>query len=258
MSNNNRREAELLHGWRQATPARIALGRYGSGMPTRAHLDFQLAHAQARDAVHSELDLSQLTELLSEPALTVRSAAADRSVYLKRPDLGRILADNQDLQYGPYDAAIILADGLSASAILAHGATIAKEVRRLLEGWNVAPFVIAEQARVALGDDIAVRLGAKLAIVLIGERPGLSAADSVGAYLTWSPRRGRVDSQRNCVSNIRSPNGLPPQIGAANIAWLARNAKERQMTGVGLKDDFSDQYRIKSEGARIKHSEPDA
>jgi ethanolamine ammonia-lyase small subunit len=235
------------HALRAHTPARIALGRAGSSLPTRAHLDFQLAHARARDAVHDALDVPALVAALGAmglDAVAVRSAAPDRTVYLQRPDLGRrldpdardrLVALRPDL---PPDAAIVVADGLSARAAHSHAAPVlAALVPKLVnEGWRLAPVVVAEQARVALGDEIGAALGARLVVVLLGERPGLTAPDSLGAYLTWDPRPGRTDAERNCVSNIR-PEGLLPVLAADTLGYLMLEAARRRLSGVALKDD---------------------
>jgi ethanolamine ammonia-lyase small subunit len=235
------------HPLRALTPARIALGRAGASLPTRAHLDFQLAHARARDAVHDGLDVARVRQALSAAGLdsvAVRSAAPDRATYLQRPDLGRRLdpASRDPLaaaaRPGGVDAALVVADGLSARAAQAHAAPVlAVLAPRLLDaGWRLAPVAIAEQGRVALGDAIGAALGARLVLVLLGERPGLSAPDSLGAYLTWDPRPGRTDAERNCVSNIR-PEGLVPALAADKLAYLMLEAARRRLSGVALKDD---------------------
>lgn len=237
------------HPLRAATPARIALGRVGASLPTRAHLDFQLAHARARDAVHEPLDVEQLRRALSEAgcgSIAVRSAAPDRAIYLQRPDLGRRLEAGSSealsvaaagLSEG-VDAAFVIADGLSARAAAAHAVPVVGALipRLAAAGWRLAPVVVAEQGRVALGDEIGARLGAALVVVLLGERPGLSAPDSLGAYLTWAPRAGRTDAERNCVSNIR-PEGLMPAHAADKLFGLMLEARRRRLSGVGLKDD---------------------
>ncbi|WP_077035330.1 ethanolamine ammonia-lyase subunit EutC [Pelomonas sp. KK5] len=227
---------DLWQRLRGLTPARIALGRSGASLPTTEWLAFAAAHAQARDAVHTPLDADALTGQLSG-CLQVRSRAATRDIYLRRPDLGRRLDGACELPPGPCDLALVLADGLSAAALQAHGAAVLDALLPLLPaGLSIAPPVIALQARVALGDEIGQRLGARLVLVLIGERPGLSSPDSLGAYLTWAPAVGRSDAERNCVSNIR-PAGLPPGQAAARLAWLIAQALRRGLTGIGLKDD---------------------
>lgn len=215
---------------RRFTPARVALGRVGNGMPTAAHLVFQADHAAARDAVHAALDVAALQTGLDRPALHLRSACPDRATYLRRPDLGRVLADGEDLAPQPGCLAFVIADGLSAVAVQQHAAPLIRALA--LPG----PVVIATQARVALGDPIGAALQAQAVLVLIGERPGLSSADSMGAYLTWAPRPGRHDAERNCVSNIR-PDGLPIVEAAARLRWLIAEMRRLKLTGVALKDD---------------------
>jgi ethanolamine ammonia-lyase small subunit len=213
---------------RELTAARIALGRAGHSLPTRELLDFQLAHARARDAVHCRLDLQGL-------GIALHSAARDRATYLRRPDLGRCLDPESAalLQPGDFDAVIVIADGLSATAVHRHAIPLLDALRPLLAGWQLAPIYVVEQGRVAIADEIGERLRARLSVILIGERPGLSSPDSLGAYLTWSPRVGRLDAERNCVSNIR-PEGLAPELAAQRIAMLMNAARERQLSGVGL------------------------
>jgi len=225
---------------RAMTSARVALGRAGEGLPTAAMLEFQRDHALARDAVHAPFQPALIAAALAPwPTLLVASQAGDRGVYLRRPDLGRRLdpASAGALAPGDWDLAIVIADGLSAPAVHAHAAPVALRLIEALVGWRIAPVVLASMGRVALGDDIGARLGAGLVLVLIGERPGLSAADSLGAYLTWAPAPGRLDSERNCVSNIRPPHGLSHQAAADTLAWLIRAARSRRLTGVGLKDE---------------------
>jgi len=227
---------------RAGTPARIGVGRSGDGMPTRALLDLGAAHAAARDAVHQPLDavavLAELASLgLGEP-VSVASAAADRATYLARPDLGRMPASGVPHVVGSeaVDVALVVADGLSATAVEHHAVPLLRVLLPLLDaGTTVAPPVLALQARVALGDHIGQALGARLVVVLIGERPGLSASDSLGAYLTWEPAPGVVDSARNCVSNIRPPHGLDYDTAARTIASLITGARRLGATGVRLK-----------------------
>jgi ethanolamine ammonia-lyase small subunit len=220
-------------GLRELTAARIALGRCGHSLPTRELLAFQLAHAQARDAVHRALDVSSLA---LAPALLLKSAAPDRTAYLRRPDLGRRLAEEsaQHLTIGDWDAVLVVADGLSATAVHRHAAAVIDALMPRLEGWRVAPICIVEQGRVAIGDEIGERTGAPLAVVLIGERPGLSSPDSLSAYVSWAPRIGRVDAERNCVSNIRN-GGLEPALAAHRIATLMHAARDQKLTGVNLR-----------------------
>lgn len=227
------------------TPARVALGRTGASLPTREVLAFALAHARARDAVHVPFDPMQLAgeiEALGLPTLAVESGAADRATYLRRPDLGRRLADDSRGRLaaaarGPYDLAIIIADGLSGAAVR-HAAPLLAALQRHIAaaGWTLAPIVIAGQARVALGDEIGERLKARQVLMLIGERPGLSSPDSLGAYLTLGPAVGLTDADRNCVSNIR-PRGLGFEAAATRLAWLMRESRRLGLTGVTLKDE---------------------
>lgn len=226
----------LWRDLRRFTDARVGLGRAGTAQPTAAHLDFQEAHARARDAVWSALDVLALEAALGMPALRVRSAAPDRRTFLLRPDLGRRLADGTDLPRAPGSAAIVIADGLCAIGVQRHAPAVLQRLLPLLP-MAAGPIVIAEQARVALGDDIAERIGAAAVVVMIGERPGLSATDSLGLYLTWAPRRGRTDAERNCISNIR-PGGLTYDEAAAKAAWLLRAAQALGATGIALKDDM--------------------
>jgi len=220
---------------RALTPARVALGRSGHSLPTAELLRFDLDCARARDAVREELD----TGWLALPHIVVASAAPDRRTYLLRPDLGRKLsaASRARLEPGDYDAAIIIADGLSAPAIHHHAAGLLELLlpRLAEEEWRLAPLVVVRQGRVAIGDEIAHALGARLAVVLIGERPGLTSPDSLGIYLTWDPRPGRTDAERNCISNVR-PEGLPYAVAAHTLQFLMRESRTRQISGVGLKE----------------------
>lgn len=225
---------------RAYTPARIALGRAGAALPTGEVLRFGLAHARARDAVHGALDAdalaAELTALGLAPRL-VRSAVPDRATYLLRPDLGRRLEEGCVLGRAPAQIALAIADGLSAVAVQRHAAPLVRALIGLApQRWAGVPAVIALQGRVALGDEIGARLGARLIAVLIGERPGLSAPDSLGVYLTFEPRPGRTDAERNCLSNIR-PQGLGYAEAARRLDWLAAAALARGVTGVALKDE---------------------
>lgn len=223
---------------RAATRARVALGRAGDGLPTARELEFRLAHAAARDAVHMPFEPDVVRAALGDlDVLEVRSAATDRAEYLQRPDLGRRPAEGTSLPRTGDDLAVVLADGLSPRAVHEHGAGLATALLDLLDGWSVAPVVLAHQARVGLGDAIGAALGVRAVVVLIGERPGLSSADSLGAYLTWDPRPGRVDSERNCVSNVRPPHGLGYEQAARTIAALLAGARALGASGVALKDE---------------------
>lgn len=226
---------------RAATRARIGLPRTGDALSTAAVLELAGDHALARDAVHDLLDPGVLRPHLDGlPVVEVASAAPDRATFLQRPDLGRRLAPaSRDLlQAGPYDVAFVLADGLSARAVHAHAVPTLRATLEHLAGWSIGPVVVATQARVALGDEVGELLGARCVVVLIGERPGLSAPDSLGAYLTWGPRPGRRDSERNCLSNIRPPQGQAVEKAAQTLALLLGEARRRELSGVDLKDDF--------------------
>jgi ethanolamine ammonia-lyase small subunit len=230
-----------MRSLRDFTPARVDLGRTGHSLPTWELLDFQLAHAQARDAVHLPLDVNSLVLELRQaniPCLALASQAHDRPTYLRRPDLGRRLnAASRDvlvpLKLG-YDAAFIIADGLSALAVHRHAAPLLELVLSRLD-WNIAPVMVVEQGRVAIGDEIGELLGVKLTVVLIGERPGLSSPDSLGIYLTWQPRPGRTDAERNCISNIRAA-GLSYEIAAHKLLFLMNESRRLKLSGVQLKE----------------------
>ena len=229
---------------RRHTPARIALGRSGVSLPTAEVLRFGLAHAQARDAVQLPLDADELEGRFREASfatLRAESAAPDRATYLLRPDLGRRLSERsaemlQTAAASPCDLLLVVGDGLSSLAVSRHALPLAEQVRAQAPGgWQLGPVVIATQARVALGDDIGQALQARMVAVLIGERPGLSSPDSLGVYLTWQPRRGRSDAERNCLSNIR-PEGLDCEAAARKLWWRCEEARRIGCTGVRLKD----------------------
>ncbi len=223
---------------RSMTPARIGLGRAGDALPTASLLAFQAAHSRARDAVHAAVDFDRLaSRLLPHRCLTLRSRAADRAVFLRRPDLGRRVAPDDlhllNAAHGDWDAVFVVADGLSA-AVEQHAAAVIEHTLLRLPDWKVAPIVLAQQARVALGDEVGAVIGARMVAVLIGERPGLSVADSLGVYLTWAPRIGCTDAARNCISNIHA-EGLSHAVAADTLAWLMRTARSRELSGVELK-----------------------
>jgi ethanolamine ammonia-lyase small subunit len=225
---------------RGLTPARIGLGRAGDGLPTNPLLAFQAAHAEARDAVHAPFHPETIAAALAPlETILVASRAEDRTAYLLRPDLGRRLEAQSAALLTPsgWDLAIVVADGLSAPAAEAHAAPVVRALASRLRALRIAPIVLARMGRVALGDDIGERLSAAMVLVLIGERPGLSAADSLGAYLTFAPRLGRLDAERNCVSNIRPPHGLSHEAAADALTWLVVEGRRRGLTGVGLKDE---------------------
>jgi ethanolamine ammonia-lyase small subunit len=232
---------------RAYTAARIGLARSGASLATKPLLDFRLAHARARDAVHTPLDqtkaLHDLEALeLGIPVVTVASTVARRADYLARPDLGRALAPDAEATLAPYrgayDIAFVMTDGLSAPAVQAHAAPVlALTVPLLIEdGWHVAPLTVVRHGRVAIGDAIAAALNATIVAVLIGERPGLSAPDSMGAYLTFAPGPQTTDADRNCISNIR-PDGIAYGDAAFKLGYLLREMRQRQLSGYTLKDD---------------------
>jgi ethanolamine ammonia-lyase small subunit len=238
-------EDEIWHALRRLTAARIGLKRSGAALATAPLLDFRLAHARARDAVHETLDAKRLMAGLAGlggPVITVESAAPDRQTFLMRPDLGRRVAVSADpaleAHRGDYDVVFVVADGLSARAVALHAQPVLALAIGALraEGWTIAPLIVALQGRVAIGDAIANALGAASVAVLIGERPGLSAPDSMGAYLTWHPHPGTSDAERNCISNIR-PEGAGYDVAGFKIVHLLRAMRTRQLSGVQLKDD---------------------
>jgi len=238
-------EDEFWTGLRQMTAARIGLKRAGAALATGPLLDFKLAHARARDAVIEPLDEARLAaELasLASPLISVASAAADRQTYLLRPDLGRRLAASADASLathkGNYDVVFVVADGLSSRAVAVHARPVLSLTMPALraEGWRIGPVVIVRHGRVAIGDAIATALGGASVAVLIGERPGLSAPDSMGAYLTFNPHAGTSDAERNCISNIR-PDGTDYPAAGFKLAHLLRAMRTRRLSGVQLKDD---------------------
>ncbi len=252
--NADRKSSSLASRLARLTPARVGLGRVGASVTTQEVLRFQMAHAEARDAVHAPLDVEALLERIASLGFTVErveTAAIRREVYLRRPDLGRRLTTESverlaKLRHDEFDVAIVVADGLSSRAVASHAAPLLARLPPIFAaiGLTRAPVVFAQGARVALGDEIGERLGARLVLVLIGERPGLSAPDSLGAYMTFAPRVGRTDAERNCVSNIR-PDGLDFETASFKIGWLIAAAMTRGMSGVGLKDE-SDSGRLPS------------
>lgn len=252
---------------RRFTDARIALGRAGVSQPTAAHLEFQMAHARARDAVHLPLHSAQLAGTLDAAlpgerpaALQLCSAAPNRQTYLQRPDLGRRLsiASREVLQalkpagpapaQRPYDLAFVVADGLSALAIEHNAAHFLRVLQHWIaqNDWRIAPVCIVQQGRVAIGDEVGELLGAKAVVVLIGERPGLSSPDSMGLYMTWMPRAGLTDASRNCISNVR-PAGLSYAEAAFKLNYLLTQAHLRQLSGVSLKDETAEDAALQAQ-----------
>ena len=251
MSENENLDSQLTPALglrlRSLTTARVGLGRSGVSLETRDLLDFQRCHAQARDAVHGRLETAALAAMLEQisgrDVLRLHSAAPDRAIYLQRPDLGRKLDESSINQLASRTSssssdtcrlAIIVADGLSALAVERHAVAFIQELLPRLDAWQLAPLCVIEQARVAIGDEIGPALGAQISVVLIGERPGLSSPDSLGAYITWAPRPGRTDAERNCISNIRA-EGLTYAQAAAQLGYYLTEARRRQLTGVALK-----------------------
>ena len=235
-----------LDDLRQFTAARIGIGRTGASIPLKQSLELKLAHAYARDAVYSELDTDKLATDLKQfdlPVLLLHSNAVYREMYLQRPDLGRQLSEGsvrmlKDCALDKTDMAIIIADGLSATAVNHHSINLLKFLIPQLQstGLKVAPISLVKQGRVAISDDIGVHLKAKLSLILIGERPGLSSADSMGCYITYGPQPGLTDESRNCISNIR-PHGLTFKSATKKIFYLTQEAFRRKLSGVGLKDN---------------------
>ena len=242
---------------RTYTPARIALGRAGHSLPTKALLDFNLAHAQARDAVHSEMKSDELQQELTKILLgdasprnalpetfLLKSQVENRRQYLLRPDLGRKLSGESASLLGshaapPSDICFVVADGLSAQAVHAHAVPVLQKLASILKesGWSMAPICLVEQGRVAIADEIGYLLHAEIVVILIGERPGLTSPDSLGAYLTYQPRPGLTDAARNCVSNIR-PAGLGYELASQKLFYLLTEMKRKKLSGVGLKDEL--------------------
>ncbi|MGF6091990.1 ethanolamine ammonia-lyase subunit EutC [Pseudomonas sp. 18173] len=249
---------------RRLTPARIALGRTGTSIPTHAQLDFQYAHAQARDAVHLPFDHGGLRAQLAargHESVLLHSAAIDRNSYLQRPDLGRklsagsaqVLRDYTSAHPGGVDLVIVIADGLSALAVHRHALPFLARLEEQIaaEGWTVAPVILVEQGRVAVADEIGELLGAKMTVILIGERPGLSSPDSLGLYFTYNPKVGLTDAYRNCISNVRL-EGLSYGMAAHRLLYLMREACRRQLSGVNLKDEAQVQTLESDAGADMK------
>ena len=233
---------------RQFTQARIAQGRVGCAIPTSAHLDFQLAQAMARDAVHQAWDIENFAESIAHQglqSLKLSTQVSNRVEYLQKPDLGRCLNQKSidllsSLPRQSIDVTVIVSNGLSSMAVHNHGLTLlmtAIETYKM-SGFNLSPICLVPNARVALMDEIGERLKARLAVIILGERPGLSAADSLGIYMTYAPKHGNTDADRNCLSNIRPPEGMSYSTAAAKLLYLTQQALERGLSGVELKDDM--------------------
>ncbi|WP_342653131.1 ethanolamine ammonia-lyase subunit EutC [Pseudomonas sp. F3-2] len=252
MTDEHSKSPAQADAWRQLrslTSARIALGHAGTSLPTSAQLDFQFAHAQARDAVHLPFDHEALSARLAarqRETLTVQSSAPDRHIYLQRPDLGRRLSEasverlSEYAQAHPdgFDLALVVADGLSSLAVQRHSPAMLERIDEMAtaEGWTLAPVTLVEQGRVAVADEVAQLLGAGMVVILIGERPGLSSPDSLGLYFTYAPRVGLNDAARNCISNVRL-EGMSYAMAAHKLLYLMRESWRRKLSGVNLKDD---------------------
>ncbi len=235
---------DIWSALRQSTAARIGLGRAGNAIPIGEVLKFQQAHAVARDAVHAALDIDALRAALAPfETRVVSSRVDDRPTYLRRPDLGRLLAEDDEAALAAsagdgYDIVFVIGDGLSSSAVQRHAAPVLHACRAALSDWSIAPVVIARQARVAIADPIGAALRARISVILIGERPGLTVSDSLGLYMTFGPRPGRRDSERNCISNVHRRGGQSYEQAARTLAWLARESVRLGLSGVNLKDDL--------------------
>ena len=236
-------EQDTWHFLNEFTQARIAIGRAGTSLPTHFLLDFRLAHAKARDAVYSNLDKAKICQelQLDLPILELHTKIIDRLDYLKNPNLGRRLDDtsvNKLAISGNFDIVFVVADGLSATAVNTHSAFLLNQVIPYLQAkrWAVAPICLVEQGRVACADEIAELLKAKIAVIFIGERPGLSAADSLGIYITFEPKVGLTDEKRNCISNVR-PEGMDYEKTIQKLIYLLETINARQLSGVNLKDE---------------------
>ena len=246
MSNKQQLNLDPWQQLKSFTRARIAIGRVGSSLPTKEVLNFGLSHAMARDAVHLALDVEALEAQIKAhnfPTIRAKSMAPDRATYLLRPDWGRRLHEQSLMhlknlhQAKPIDFLIVVGDGLSSLAVARHVAPLLAEMRNYLPtDWHTGHVVIASQARVAIGDEIGQALNAKIVAMLIGERPGLSSPDSLGIYLTYNPKLGLSDADRNCISNVR-PEGLQYAAAAKKLVWLAKEAMRLKVTGVTLKDE---------------------
>jgi len=240
---------ELQHQLKQWTPARVGIGHYGSGIPTKEVLNFRLAHAQARDAVLIPADFTRLTKSLKDLEMSshqLSSSCKDRSEFIENPDKGRQLNEESKATLGllkndlsePLDLALVLCDGLSSTAVETWAVECIHLFRKYARerGWRLSPILLAQNGRVALGDEIGEILQVQMSIVFIGERPGLGSADSLGIYLTHSPKKGTTDEARNCISNIRA-SGLSPQAAAFKLSWLVAEALRRGLSGTSLKDE---------------------
>jgi ethanolamine ammonia-lyase small subunit len=242
-------EEDYWQELRKFTHARIAMGRAGNALPTSEVLKLRIAHAMARDAVQSEMNIDALSEklfLLGLNVQQVKSQAADRFDYIRHPHKGRLLHEEskqklESLQAEKTDLCIIFADGLSADAVNIHAVPFLELLLKDLAYWNIAPVILAEQGRVGLSDPIGETLKARISLILLGERPGLSAPTSLGAYITYMPQSGNTDEKRNCVSNIQ-PAGLSYQQAVSKISYLLHEMRSQQLSGVNLKDNQSNNF----------------
>jgi ethanolamine ammonia-lyase small subunit len=240
-------EPDNWHILKNFTHARIALGRAGNALPTKEILNFRMAHALAKDAVYSEMDIHSLKENIKElglDAVVVQSMVANRNEYLLNPNKGKVLNNEsidilKGLKKNEFDLCMVIADGLSSGAVNKHAIKLIRLLIGQLHGWQIAPIVIAKQGRVAISDPIGEILQAKISLILIGERPGLSTPNSMGAYITYLPKPGNTDEKRNCVSNIQ-PDGMSYEFASAKIAYILQQIRALQLSGVKLKDDFDD------------------
>lgn len=240
---------------RALTPSRIGIATRDGTTPTDSVLDFQRSYALARDTIHISLDAAAIARSVAPlPSVLVRSQASERHIYLRRPDLGRRLHDDcvGSLSATRCDVVFIVADGLSSRAAERHAPAVLKATVDMLPDWSLGPVVIASQARVAIGDEIGGRLDAEFSVVLIGERPGLSVSDSLGVYITRKPAPGRMDSERNCISNIHANGGLSYAAAAAKIVWLLEHARKIGQTGIGLKDEMAEDVLTLSSAPRLE------
>ena len=246
MSELKTSNAQLWAKLQSLTPARVGIRSVDGALPTPALLTLQEDHARARDAVFRGIDLDALEGAIRprRAVIKVQSAARDRITYIRFPTLGRCLAAESrarltaDRAEQPWDVTFVIADGLSGDAVMQNAVPTLLQCLALLNGWRVSPIVLAAQGRVALGDEIATLLNARLCVMLIGERPGLTVSSSLGAYITWAPYVGCHDALRNCVSNIH-PDGLTSESAARTICWLLEEARRRGHSGTALKDDRS-------------------
>ncbi len=242
-------ELDNWHLLKKYTNARIALGRSGNSLPTNKVLEFRMAHALAKDAINTELDILNLVEdvkKLSLNSILVQSQITNETDYLKNPNIGRLLNEMslkklEDCPEKNTTLSIIIADGLSAEAVNIHAVKLIAHLLPKLKIKTLSPIIIVKYGRVAISDEIGEMLNSSIALILIGERPGLSSPTSMGAYITYHPKKGNTDETRNCISNIQS-EGLSYEFAAMKLAYLIDEMLHKKLSGVDLKDDFSDRY----------------